>query len=116
MNVVQRIKRVFLLDSLPDVPTDPQASSRPGSAPPQQANPPGSLPQDLRQNLNGRWAVEAPWPGDECNWWIPFTEDDGLTELTFATKAEANSYLYARNLQDHCRVVQIARWTLPPQD
>lgn len=71
---------------------------------------------DPPQSLIGRWAVEAPWIGDECEWWVPFTEDDGLTELTFATKADANSFLYANNLQDHCRVVQIARWVPPPSE
>jgi hypothetical protein len=62
--------------------------------------------------LNGRRCVETSWPGKECSAWIPDTDENG-GELTFATRAEANSYRY--NVRKDGWVVQINRWVLPPE-
>jgi hypothetical protein len=88
MNLVERIARIFGLTS------SQQPTGQPTSG------------------LNGRWCVETSWPGKECSAWIPDSDENGA-ELTFATRAEANSYRYS--VRKDGWVAQVNRWVPPPE-
>jgi hypothetical protein len=65
-------------------------------------------------DATGRWAIEIPWPGDECTWFNPFVAEDGKSPLTFATAQQARNFRLQRGLSKGSRIVQPPRWRLPP--
>lgn len=57
---------------------------------------------------SGRWRIELPWQGDECDYYNP------LHERTFASFEEAEDYRLARPDLAGARIVRDRPWRLPP--